>query len=147
MTTIERELQTRVTDVFGAALSRRGFVKTGGALLAGFGLFRADGAQETGAAARGNTLDAGLPKSWIEIHPDNTILMRVGKPDFGTGTIFTAYRQIVAEELGVPFGAITTVISGDTDRTPDAVGLSISSVAVCRMSARLQRMCTRRCST
>ena len=56
-------------------------------------------------AANGNTLNAGLPQSWIEIHPDNTILIRVGKPDFGQGTVFTAYRQIVAEELNVPFEA------------------------------------------
>ena len=75
-----------------------------------------------GAAVDGNTLNAGLPQSWIEIHPDNTILIRVGKPDFGQGTVFTAYRQIVAEELSVPFEAITTVISGDTDRTPDGSG-------------------------
>ena len=49
-------------------------------------------------------------------------MIRTGKSDFGQSTIFTAYRQIVAEELGVPFEAITTVISGDTDRTPDGGG-------------------------
>ncbi|MFL6449662.1 MAG: molybdopterin cofactor-binding domain-containing protein [Bryobacteraceae bacterium] len=48
--------------------------------------------------------------------------MRVGKPDFGTSSVFTAYRQIAAEELCVPFEAITTIISGDTDRTPDGSG-------------------------
>ncbi len=111
-----------VTDVFGAALSRRGFVKAGGALLVGFGVVGAEGMQKPEPSAQGNTLNAGLPQSWIEIHPDNTILIRVGKPDFGQGTVFTAYRQIVAEELSVPFEAITTVISGDTDRTPDGSG-------------------------
>ena len=60
--------------------------------------------------------------SCIEIHADNTILIRTGKSDFGQSTVFTAYRQIVAEELYVPFEAITTVISGDTDRTPDGGG-------------------------
>lgn len=119
---LENELQNRVTDVFGAALSRRGFVKTGGAMLVGFGLIKASAMQEAGGTVQGNTLNAGLPQSWIELHPDNTILIRVGKPDFGTGTVFTAYRQIVAEELSVPFEAITTVISGDTDRTPDGSG-------------------------
>jgi nicotinate dehydrogenase subunit B len=110
------------TDVFGASLSRRGFVKTGGALLVGFGLATADGMQNAGAPVSGNTLNPGLPQSWIEIHDDNTILLRVGKPDFGTGTVFTAYRQIVAEELSARFEAITTVVSGDTDRTPDGSG-------------------------
>ena len=33
-----------------------------------------------------NTLDATLPESWIEIHPDNTILIRTGKSDFGQST-------------------------------------------------------------
>jgi nicotinate dehydrogenase subunit B len=110
------------TDVFGASLSRRGFVKTGGALLVGFGLANANGMQKSSVAVTGNTLNPALPESWIEIHADNTILIRVGKPDFGQGTVFTAYRQIAAEELRVPFEVITTVVSGDTDRTPDGSG-------------------------
>ena len=36
--------------------------------------------------------------------------------------MYTAYRQIVAEELSMPFEAITTVVCGDTDRTPDGGG-------------------------
>ncbi|HEY6988220.1 MAG TPA: molybdopterin cofactor-binding domain-containing protein [Bryobacteraceae bacterium] len=108
------------TDICGASLSRRGFVKTGGALMVGFSLVKAD--DKTGAAANGNTLNPALPESWIEIHADNTVLIRAGKPDFGQSTVFTAYRQIAAEELRVPFEAITTVISGDTDRTPDGSG-------------------------
>lgn len=111
-----------VRNVFGASLSRRGFVKTGGALLVGFSLTAADATHDSGAVTAGNTLNPGMPQSWIELHPDNTIVIRTGKPDFGQGTVFTAYRQIVAEELNVPFEAITTVISGDTDRTPDGGG-------------------------
>jgi CO/xanthine dehydrogenase Mo-binding subunit len=106
------------TDVFGAVLSRRGFVKTGGALLVGFSLAKG----ETPSAGSKNQLNPALPESWIEIHADNSVLIRVGKPDFGQGTVFTAYRQIAAEELRVRFEAITTVISGDTDRTPDGSG-------------------------
>ncbi|MBV9669331.1 MAG: molybdopterin-dependent oxidoreductase, partial [Acidobacteriales bacterium] len=119
---MQTKLADSVSDVFGATLSRRGFVRTGGALLVGFSLAGADGMQNTGAALNGNTLNAGLPQSWIEFHADNTLLIRVGKPDFGTSSVFTAYRQIVAEELSVPFEAITTVVSGDTDRTPDGSG-------------------------
>src|SRR5579863_2931217 len=110
------------TDIFGASLSRRGFVQTGGALLVGFGLLKADGGRKTAAASGGNSLNAASPQSWIEIHADNTILIRTGKSDFGQSTIFTAYRQIVAEELNAPFEAITTVVMGDTDRTPDGSG-------------------------
>jgi CO/xanthine dehydrogenase Mo-binding subunit len=111
-------------NAFGPTLSRRQFVKTGGALVVGFSfvgpqLLKADAAKPV---VQKNSLDPSLPSSWIEIHPDNTVLIRTGKNDFGQGTTFTAYRQIVADELSVPFEAITTVIQGDTDRTPDGSG-------------------------
>jgi len=110
-------------NVFGASLSRRNFVKAGGALFVGFGVLAADGVKNVAQAApTRNSLDATLPESWIEIHPDNTILIRTGKSDFGQSTAFTAYRQIVAEELNTTFEAVTTVIMGDTDRTPDGSG-------------------------
>src|SRR5208283_3905113 len=111
-------------NVFGATLSRRHFVKSGGALIVGVSLAGTELLKGTSvkAATLRNSLDPALPQSWIEIHPDNTILFRTGKNDFGQGTPFTAYRQIVAEELRVPFEAITTVVSGDTDRTPDGSG-------------------------
>ena len=107
------------TTVYGAELSRRGFLKTGGALVVGFGLLKADAAV---GATSNNTLDATLPGSWIEIHADNTVLIRTGKCDFGQSSVYTAYRQIIADELDVPFEAITTVVIGDTDRTPDGSG-------------------------
>ena len=114
--------------VFGATLSRRQFVKTGGALVVGVAFVgpallkaRVPAPKVTGAPFK-NSLDPTLPNSWIEIHPDNTILIRTGKSDFGQGTTFTAYRQIVADELSVPFEAITTVVAGHTDRTPDGSG-------------------------
>ncbi|MGB6726747.1 MAG: molybdopterin cofactor-binding domain-containing protein, partial [Terracidiphilus sp.] len=109
------------TDVFGATLTRRGFVKKGGVLAIGFSLvgtapLRGDTPKPAFAK---NSLDPSLPTSWLEIHPDNTVLIRTGKSDFGQGTVYTAYRQIVAEELSMPFESITTVVAGDTDRTPD----------------------------
>jgi nicotinate dehydrogenase subunit B len=122
MIATQKETPGNTTDVFGASLSRRGFVKAGGALLVGFGLARADGKQNATAATGVHTLNPALTQSWIEIHADNTILIRTGKSDFGQSTIFTAYRQIVAEELNTSFEAITTVVSGDTDRTPDGGG-------------------------
>ena len=117
-------MSEKPSNVFGATLSRRQFVKTGGVLVVGFSLvgpelLKGDTAKPH---ALKNSLDPTLPSSWIEIHPDNTILIRTGKSDFGQGSTFTAYRQIVAEELSVPFEAITTVVAGDTDRTPDGSG-------------------------
>src|ERR1700688_1773881 len=111
-------------NVCGAALSRRQFVKTGGALVVGVTLVGSEllKSDPVKATTFKNSLDPTLPNSWIEIHPDSTILIRTGKSDFGQGTTFTAYRQIVADELSVPFEAITTVVAGDTDRTPDGSG-------------------------
>jgi CO/xanthine dehydrogenase Mo-binding subunit len=114
---------------FEATLSRRQFVKTGGALIVGVtfvgpSVLKAQGFQVpkgTGAPFK-NSLDPTLLSSWIEIHPDNTVLIRTGKSDFGQGSTFTAYRQIVADELSVPFEAITTVVAGNTDQTPDGSG-------------------------
>ena len=62
------------------------------------------------------------PVPGSKFNADNTLLIRTGKCDFGQSSIYTAYRQIVAEELDVPIEAITTVVSGDTDRTPDGGG-------------------------
>jgi CO/xanthine dehydrogenase Mo-binding subunit len=117
-------LSEKPGNFVGPTLSRRQFVKTGGALVVGFGLvgpqiLKGDAAKPVTLK---NSLDPTLASSWIEIHADNTILIRTGKSDFGQGSTYTAYRQIVAEELSVPFEAITTVVAGDTDRTPDGSG-------------------------
>jgi len=114
----------RPINAVGPTLSRRQFIKAGGILAVGFRfvgpeLLKGDPPKP---AMFMNSLDPTLGSSWVEIHPDNTILIRTGKSDFGQGSTFTAYRQIVAEELSIPFSAITTVIAGDTDRTPDGSG-------------------------
>jgi CO/xanthine dehydrogenase Mo-binding subunit len=117
-------MSERPMNVLGPTLSRRQFIKAGGVLVVGFNFVGSDllKANTPKPTAFMNSLDPRLGSSWIEIHPDNTILIRTGKSDFGQGSTFTAYRQIVAEELSVPFEAITTVIAGDTDRTPDGSG-------------------------
>lgn len=105
--------------VHGAKLtgvSRRGFIGASGALVAALALPAGRVRAATG------TPDAANFANWIEIHADGTILIRTGKCDFGQSSIYTAYRQIVAEELCVPLAAMTTVVSGDTDRTPDGGG-------------------------
>src|SRR5215831_7341090 len=102
--------QTKST--FGPTLSRRQFVKAGGALVVGFSVIGPEflKAETAKSSVSKNSLDPTLISSWIEIHPDNTVLIRTGKNDFGQGSTFTAYRQIVADELSVPFEAITTVV-------------------------------------
>ena len=101
-------------DIFAAAVTRRQFVKSGGMLAVGLCMVGAGPlkGQALKAAGAKNSLDPALLTSWLEIHADNTVLIRTGKNDFGQGSVFTAYRQIVAEELRMPFEAITTVVSG-----------------------------------
>jgi CO/xanthine dehydrogenase Mo-binding subunit len=72
-------------------------------------------------------LDPARLASWIRIGPDNTVAIRTGVSDFGQGVVGTAFRQIVAEELRLPFEAITDVVTGDTDQTPDG-GISAGSM-------------------
>ena len=44
--------------------------------------------------------------------------MRTGIAEMGQGSASTVFAQIAAEELNVPYSAITQVVIGDTDRTP-----------------------------
>src|SRR5258705_1506133 len=105
-------MSEKPANVFVPTLSRRQFIKAGGVLAVGFSfvgpeLLKGEAPKPTPFK---NSLDPTLSSSWIEIHPDNSVLIRTGKSDFGQGSTFTAYRQIVAAELSVPFEAITTVV-------------------------------------
>jgi nicotinate dehydrogenase subunit B len=117
-------MSEKPAKVMSPTLSRRGFIKAGGILVVGFSFVGPEflKGDSTKPTTFKNSLDPTLGSSWIEIHPDNSVLIRTGKSDFGQGSTFTAYRQIVAEELSVPFEAITTVVSGHTDLTPDGSG-------------------------
>lgn len=108
-------------SVFGAHLTRRSFLTAGGALVVYLGLKSGDtwGATATGAT---EALDPSRISSWLEIRADNTVQFRTGKCDFGQSSIYTAYPQIIAEELCVAFESITSLVSGDTDLTPDGGG-------------------------
>ena len=54
----------------------------------------------------------------VEIHDDGTATVRNGAVDCGQGSS-TVLAQIAAEELGIPYEWVT-VVSADTDTTPDA---------------------------
>ena len=55
--------------------------------------------------------------AWLEIRHDDTILVRTGRTEIGTG-MSAYYAQVVAEELYVQLDTIT-LLMGDTDKTPD----------------------------
>lgn len=97
-----------------ATLSRRGFVKIGGALFVSFYL----PAEVLAKASEALTsLDPTLLASWLEIRNDNTILLRTGRAETGTG-MSAYYAQVLAEELRVRPESISLIL-GDTDKTPD----------------------------
>ncbi len=104
-------------SVIKTALTRRGFVKIGGALFVSLAvpaehLVRAQDNQRSPDLANLSPL-----ASWLEVRNDNTILVRTGRTEIGTG-MSAFYAQTVAEELRVKPEAIT-LLMGDTDRTPD----------------------------
>jgi CO/xanthine dehydrogenase Mo-binding subunit len=99
-------------------MTRREFVKGGGALIVGFSLtgpVPGARAQTPGAPAKTVALDE--VDAFLAIGKDGTVTVYTGKVDLGTGT-GTALPQIVAEELDVPYERIK-LIEGDTALTPD----------------------------
>jgi nicotinate dehydrogenase subunit B len=101
-------------------LTRRSFVKIGGALFVSFalppGMISAKTTEDQ-PSLLANHLDPTHLASWLEIHSDNSILMRTGRAETGTG-MSGYYAQMVAEELRVRPESIS-LIMGDTDKTPD----------------------------
>src|SRR5580704_14579250 len=95
-----------------AVISRRGFVKMGGALFVSLAV-----PAHLRPAPQQNSADPSLLASWMEIRADNTILVRTGRTETGTG-MSGYYAQAVAEELRVRPETIS-LLMGDTDKTPD----------------------------
>src|SRR6201995_3858436 len=100
------------------AITRRGFMKAGGALFVSLALPKSLFAAADGTVpSEQNQLDPGKLASWLELRSDGTILARTGRAEIGTG-MSAFYPQMIAEELRVQPQCITLVM-GDTDKTPD----------------------------
>ncbi|HXF88983.1 MAG TPA: molybdopterin cofactor-binding domain-containing protein [Xanthobacteraceae bacterium] len=102
--------------VKGVQLSRRAVVK-GGALTVAFMLGGARGKASAQGAARARVLDPQQVDAFLSVNADGTVTIFSGKVDLGQG-LRIAYRQIVAEELGVGLDMIN-LIEGDTALTPN----------------------------
>ena len=100
----------------GPTLTRRAFVKSGGALIVTLSL-PAWAIGRGSAAAAENSLDATALASWLEIRADGAIVVRTGRAEMGVG-MSAYYAQMVAEELDVRPESIRLVM-GHTDETPD----------------------------
>src|SRR5580698_2126097 len=100
-------------------LDRRDFLKVlGGGLLICL-THTSSWAQESGRGFGGHELPKEL-SAWLHIAADGQVKVFTGKVEVGQN-IRTSLAQLVAEELKVPFEAITMVM-GDTDLTPWDMG-------------------------
>lgn len=112
-----------------SAFSRRSILKAGGALVVSVGMpvgldtvlsiktARAQGAKPP--------LTPDQLSSYIAVNADGTVSAFFGKTDMAQG-LFTAIGQMVAEELDVPFKAVT-VIMGNTASSVNQGGASGST--------------------
>jgi nicotinate dehydrogenase subunit B len=89
-------------------LSRKTFLKGGGALDVGFSMAAPFLAPGKARAAKTPNLppDPTQVDSWLAINADNTVTMFPPKMEFGQGT-WTGFRQILADELDVPVMSIS----------------------------------------
>jgi nicotinate dehydrogenase subunit B len=99
-------------------MTRRVFVKGGGALIVGFSFAgHVPAARAQTAGARVKNVASDEVDAFLAIGKDGIVTVYTGKVDLGTGT-GTALPQIAAEELDVPFERIK-LVEGDTALVPD----------------------------
>lgn len=102
-------------------LDRRRVLAGGGALIVSFSLngVRAQERAAAPAAAEpsrpGSLQTSPYLDSWIRIDPDGAITVFTGKAELGQG-FKTAFQQIAAEQLDVPFASLK-VVTADTGLT------------------------------
>jgi CO/xanthine dehydrogenase Mo-binding subunit len=122
-------------------ISRREFLKSGGALVVSFSIAGCAAGLEEFAprnAAAGalpapggpwpDQVDAGSLDSWLRIAADGSVTASVGKIEAGMG-VGTAFAQIVADELDVQIERVT-IVMGDTATTVDQRGTGSSNGVV-----------------
>lgn len=105
--------------------SRRSLLKGGGALVVSFSLLPRHAGAQAAPPIPPALPTKGLPKSvagdevdgFLALGEDGRVTVFSGKVDLGTG-VKTALKQMAAEELDLPLGAVT-VVQGDTGLTPD----------------------------
>jgi nicotinate dehydrogenase subunit B len=102
-------------------LDRRRVLAGGGALIVSFSLTNAFAEDQSSSAAAaapkppGSLKETPFLDSWIRIDADGAVTAFTGKAELGQG-FKTAFQQIAAEELDIPFASLT-VITADTGRT------------------------------
>jgi CO/xanthine dehydrogenase Mo-binding subunit len=119
------------------AISRRKFMKRGGALVVGFSLWqRMPSALAQSTAPENSGPQATSLDSWLAVNADESITVYTSKVDLGTGVI-TSLSQIVAEELDTPFDRIR-METGDTEQTIDQAA-TVGSQTIRRAGPQLRQ--------
>ncbi len=70
----------------------------------------------------------GFESAVLRVHPDGGVTVYVGTHSHGQGHA-TTYAQVVADELGIPYGEVS-VVEGDTERIPAGTGTFGSRSAI-----------------
>jgi nicotinate dehydrogenase subunit B len=141
-----------MNDAPSGQISRRDFLKRGGALVVSFaivpGIASAAEPQNAGVqpqpapALPGSLKSSPMLDSWIRIDADGTITVFTGKAELGQG-IKTALIQVAAEELVVDPRAIR-LVTADTGRTPNegytagSQSMQDSATAILHASAQVR---------
>ena len=108
----------------GLDFSRRDLLKSGGALIVGFGIAGLPAGDAVAARGAG-PFDMNAIDTWIAIHADNTATIYLGKGEFGQGNT-TGLLQIAAEELDLDMSQVRSVPL-DTGVTPNQGATTSSS--------------------
>jgi nicotinate dehydrogenase subunit B len=112
-------------------LSRRTFLKGGGALIVAFGLLGRTGtvraAGDPNQFSSYGPADSNAIDSWIVVNADNTAAVKLGKVELGQGSM-TGLLMIAAEELNLDISQMEP-ITNDTDLTPNQ-GITAGSSAI-----------------
>jgi nicotinate dehydrogenase subunit B len=108
------------------AFTRRQFLQGTGVLVVGFSSAGIAPWEAIARAAQGVVVpdypkfDLNAVDSFLEIHGDGTVLVKIGKINNGQGTP-TSWAMMAADELDVPLDSVQ-VRFGDTAATPDQGG-------------------------
>ena len=116
--------------------SRRGFLKSGGALVVTFAVGSSLPVSLAQAASAAKTVSPNEVDGFLAIAKDGNVTVFSGKVDLGTG-VRTALSQMAAEELDVPVSRIT-IIEGDSALTPDQ-GTTSGSLSIQNGGMQIRR--------
>ena len=117
------------------SLSRRSFLKTSGGLVVTFSV---PGALTPALAMTGAAKTVALDEvdGFLAIDGNGRVTAYSGKVDLGTG-VYTALKQMVAEELTVSYRSVD-LVQGDTALTPDQ-GPTYGSLSIQRGGVQLRQ--------